>query len=482
MVAAHGSEEEVSKTQAAPTWRMVVWLLAGVTLVVLMILIGLGLRETPDDQPAYVAISRVMPLYLAAGVAYFVALVASPRRIGFPTAMIIMLLVGVSMRVMIFSSPALAGADHCRYRWDGAVTASGGNPYHYSPEELLADPDAADKKLRPLCEKGRPLLGGINHPRYRTMYPPLAQALFAAGHWITPFGIAGWRVVLLICDGMAIVLVMLLLRRAGLPVTHLVVYAWNPLLIIETYFNSHLDLAAVVPVLLAIYLLSRRHVVGAAIALAIATGIKLWPALLLFLILAPGRREPRRLLAGLLAFVGLMAIVAVPYASAFGWGTSGLVAYSHHWYANRGVFVLLQGLGAVVAKASPIELDSRIVARVLVAGVLLVVAVWFGRRATYEVSDLSRRAAMILLIMLLFCPTLYPWYYVALIPLTAMVMRPSLLAWTLLLPLSYVTMHVPHDQALMTRFVIHLPIWLLLLAEMRSLRPGSKALTDPLHV
>jgi len=96
-------------------------------------------------------------------------------------AMIVM--VGLAARVAILPSNLIQENDCYRYVLDGEAVARGVNPFRFAPQEVLdglADPFVEDV--------GRPdvrrTLGRIGYPDIPTIYPPFAQAAFAAGAMI----------------------------------------------------------------------------------------------------------------------------------------------------------------------------------------------------------------------------------------------------------------------------------------------------------
>ncbi|MHC4444021.1 MAG: glycosyltransferase 87 family protein [Planctomycetota bacterium] len=442
------------------------WIICGLSLAGLMVFGGLRYQSVSGEESASQSITSAMPLYLAACVAYFIALFTAPQQINQRFTLWFIILVAITARATMFFSPALEGMDHCRYRWDGAVTASGANPYRYAPQELMEKADLADPEIRQLLQQNQRLVTHINHPQYRTIYPPAAQFLFAAGHLITPFKITGWRIVLLLFDALATLFLILLLRQASQSMSNLAVYCWNPLLIVETYFGSHLDLAVIALVLGVVYLLTRRRTVVAAALLAIASGIKLWPILLVFIVLIPLWHDRRRFIAATLTFSVILLLLAIVYAPALvPTHNSGLLAYSTIWYANAGVYALADYLRLQMIDLWNMKAEGYFLAKLLVGIPLIILALIMARGAKHQPVDLCSRMGTLILLMLLLSPTLFPWYYLVIIPLAALVRRPSLLIWTLLLPLVYVTMHVASHWASMMALIIHLPVWLLLCLE-----------------
>jgi hypothetical protein len=91
---------------------------------------------------------------------------------------------------------------------------------------------------------------------------------------------------------------------------------------------------------------------------------------------------------------------------------------------------------------------------------ILLTGAWFlARQKNQSIETLSFSIALIIMLMLLLSPTLYPWYYISLIALAALIPHPIFLLWTLLLPLSYLKWLCPG----LMPWIIHVPIWCLLI-------------------
>jgi len=445
--------------------RRITGVLCGAMLVVAMTAVVVAYRHAAGKEPA----SLPTWLEIATAVIYFAALAAWCSRARGRWALAWILLVGAGMRIAVWFTPILPNGDYHRYLWDGAVTAARQNPYRYSPKEILADPAVRGPALERLTEAGRTTLLHISYPELRTIYPPLAQGLFAVAYWIEPFSLTSWRIVLLAFDALGAGLLLSLLRAANKPVGYLGVYLWNPLLIIETYYGGHLDLIAGVFVLLAVWCLARRYVTCSAAVLALGAGVKLWPALLIFIVLWAARKEPRRMATALGVFVGLTALIGAAYLPAFGADSSGLEAYSRRWLANPGAYLLIRELGGAISTRLGAG-DARWIARAVVGILVAAFAMFKARRATCRAEDLCLRTAVVVLVMLLLSPTFYPWYYVSLIPLATLAPRASLLAWTVLLPLSYLPGYQSGNPGLIMILLIHLPVWGLLFGEWVAFR------------
>lgn len=93
---------------------------------------------------------------------------------------------GIIARLILIPAQPVVENDFYRYLWDGAVTANGFNPYEYSPKEALNENTEREvpEILKQLAEESGEIIHGINHPHIRTIYPPVAQVIFAVCYFI----------------------------------------------------------------------------------------------------------------------------------------------------------------------------------------------------------------------------------------------------------------------------------------------------------
>ncbi len=437
--------------------RQWLWLTGGVLLVVGMWLCVWG-------RVNHNASARVLALVtVGMGVVYLALLILRPTRVS-RAIWAAMIVVAILMRLAWFFVPASSGKDHCRYLWDGAVTANGINPYMHSPQQV-SQGQVDNLTLERLAQSGCATLEGINHPELRTIYPPAAQGAFALAYRITPFDLTGWRIVLLGFDVLATLAVAGLLRVCGLPSLLAFVYLWNPLLVMETYHGAHLDMLAGAMVVLFAWSLVKDRPIAATIALTLAIGMKLWPVLLIPFMVRSLWGNWRRLALASGLLVALLFLMAVPFTAAFGMETnSGLLTYARIWSGRSGAYLVFDRFGWWLRGEFSLGLDGHYVGRWLMALLLLPLTVWLGLLRPSDTSVLCRRMGLVILLMLLLSPVLWPWYYVAVIPLAAVASpRLGLLLWTALLPLCY--LEGAELSAWQLTWLVHVPVWLVLVAE-----------------
>jgi hypothetical protein len=265
--------------------------------------------------------------------------------------------------------------------WDARVAHIGISPYAYPPSA---------RELEPLRDQA--LFPHLNHPTWRTIYPPAAQTFFRLVFHVRPDSVAAMKVAVGLVELIGLAAVVGLLRAGGRPLSTAAIYAWNPLVLIEVWGMGHLD-GLVVPAVAgaACMTLRGRHAVAGAL-LGGGALLKLYPAALLALLPIP---------AWPAAGMGFVAVILAGYGPGLLAGTDvlgSLPRYLTEEYFNPGLLrsTLAPHLAAVAA------------------GVwILAVGAW--RRDAVMPS----RAIPLIGGALLLSPNLFPWYVIWLVPFLA---------------------------------------------------------------
>jgi alpha-1,6-mannosyltransferase len=386
---------------------------------------------------------------------------------------------GVAARLVLFASEPMLEDDYQRYLWDGAVTAHAANPYSVSP--------LAARGLRPETDLGRlaleagPVVARINHPDLKTVYPPVAQAAFALAHLIRPWSLTAWRTLLLVCDLATLALILALLRETGRSPLWSALYWWNPLVLKELFNSAHMDAAVLPFALLALLLAVRgRHIVAGA-SLALAVGAKIWPVLLLPLLLRPLAAKPRTLAVTLLVFGALVALLAMPVLLGGLDGNSGFAAYAARWQTSSAHFPALQSLYAtLLVWLGLADASAGLMARMTIALTLGGLSCALGWKRMAGADDLIGRASLVVAALVLLSPAQFPWYAVWFAPFLAFRPWAGFLVLTATAPLYYMSFYLTAagEPELFQRTVvwlIWLPVWAALAIE--AIRYRTRALS-----
>ena len=439
------------------------------------------------DRP----ILLVLTLLAVSFAIYLLALRAATRIPWRPSLGWAILAPALLFRILLAPTSMIQEIDIYRYLWDGAVAAQGVSPYRYAP----ADVDAADAgeqlpadlrrlvALRDNSREAADLLRRIHYAEIPTVYPPVSQMVFASAYMLTPSGMSvparvlALKSLLLIFDVGVIGLLSLLLKRVDRSPGWVVAYAWCPLVLKEFANSGHLDSIAVFFSTAAVWGVvefvvaptgrsSRTALFGSAAALALGVGAKLYPLILLPVLLAAiGGASSIRKAVGYLAVVGLLSALltapmfltrpaALPAAHAGVETTSdapthetGLHAFLTRWEMNDFVFlVLVENLlpldphagipeawfsvlpahwrEAIVEPAAHfLQVDGRtaafLVARAMTGVVFGLIALWLAAKVYRQAHPLSLLEAAFLTLawFWLLAPTQNPWYWTWVLPL-----------------------------------------------------------------
>jgi alpha-1,2-mannosyltransferase len=315
------------------------------------------------------------------------------------TVVIVAVVLGVLLRLASFSAKAPLSDDLYRYAWDGQVQLHGTDPYRYAPLDTHLKPLRTNTWLFPV---GSPKVTKINRPTVRTIYPPVAEVWFTVTHPVSRWHDRGYEALGLLVE-LAVLAVLLALLK-GERRRQIALYALCPLPILEAVQNAHVDGLAVLFSLLAMLALRRGRGRWATVALAAAALVKLYPALLLPVVLR-GVSWRERLWRGLL-FIGAVAVAYLPHVVAVGPKVLGyLPGYlREEQYSKGGRYLLVDLLGI------PDRISSVIVVLVMAA-----VVVWVWRSRLDEV----RAASVLFAAALLLATPVQPWYALTLAALVA---------------------------------------------------------------
>ncbi len=321
------------------------------------------------------------------------------RALGF------MLLVAGACRLALLPAPPTLSTDAYRYVWDARVARAGFSPWQYP----ATAPELAGLRDQAIYPR-------LNHPGWRSLYPPGAQAFFSAVHALAPDSVLAMKAALALTELATLAALVWLLAALGLPLARAAIYAWNPLVLVEAWGSAHLDALAILCVVLAVRAaVAERHTLAGAL-LGAGALVKLYPAALLPLFLARliGRA---RAAPTVLTFLG---VVALGYAPAVVGGVDALGSlprYVAEEHFNPGLLRSLVGMP---------ELS-------LPAAALWILAVAWWRRA----GPLPEAAVWLVGGFVLLSPNIFPWYVLWLVPFLALAPSAAWLAFTGTVALAY---------------------------------------------
>jgi len=388
------------------------------------------LRSLPDLRART---PEVIALLLAAGLLYSVAAYFVERyAMGF-AALVIILAAALAFRFIVLSVPPTLSADVYRYQWEGRVQRAGINPYTTHPDALahLA-----------LEEPGHRLDVGRSTP---TLYPPLSEWSFS---WART--IAGYKRLYTGMDLASCVALLLLLRVHRQPLARVLMYAWNPGVVVAFAMCGHHDALAILTLLTANFMIIRRQGGLSILFLALSFLSKFFSALLLPVFLGavrepspptlirseakdlgrspstPNRITHRSAWGARCAYGALFLVVVaagyLPWASGGGQLLDGLFQYTSGWENNDSLFRLMRLAG-----------NSKGQAGLLAASFLTALVIFVLKR---RLEPLQASLVLIAALLLL-SPNAFPWYFTWMTPFLCFHTHPGLLLLSITCLLGY---------------------------------------------
>ncbi len=380
--------------------------------------------------------------------------------------------------IFFFTTPTLSD-DVYRYMWDGYVFTEGYSPYANAIDDPIYDD--LDNSARSLA----------NNSSMASPYLQSAQWVFGLTAVILPLKPILLQIVMVAFDLLSAVVLAKLLQLAALPKHRLLLYLWNPLIILEVAHSAHIDAWMILLTLTAVWLTlklelgdwgsgSNFYSLVPPIFLAFATLTKILP-LLLFPILFWRWSWRQRII-----YVGTSVGFLIPSAMRAGWGLMGdldgrglfgaLRIYGQRWEYYNGVF----HWGRELLRWGDWFDDPRESVKWMIAVVLLCFMLWLWREAWRKQDDrlaTLRLLAVPYIVYVILTPTLHPWY--TLILFTLLVFWPpkegeGLSRWVWLVPWGWLNTavfftylhYLPNlsGQQGWIRNIEWIPMWILLLS------------------
>jgi len=311
-------------------------------------------------------------------------------------AVLALLALGVALRlVFVWAWPD--DSDVNRYIVEGALQAAGGNPYLLAP----GDPQT----LRLLPEALRQVLPRVNHPELSAAYPPLAELYCRLVAAISPTP-GAFQAAAALADFALCLAAAVWVWRTGRPAALLLLCVANPLSLAMAAGEGHCDALAALGVALAVGAFASRRDRTGFFLLGAAAMVK-YPAVLLVPFFLHRTNAGKAWTACLpLALFGL-------YGSAGG-----------HFFTSLAAFAGYVAHGGPVAAGLRPFFGSLAPWASLALGAVFLAGLWLTVQG-------DRRGPIAGLTVGLAClPTVYPWYFLPLVPL--LLARPGWAYWWIL--------------------------------------------------
>jgi hypothetical protein len=346
------------------------------------------------------------------------------------------ILIGILFRMALMPSEPFLSDDIYRYLWDGKILAAGINPYKFAPLDIQLL-EYRDQLVYP----------NLNFPEIATSYPPVSQFLFLINNWLGG-SVLSWKILLLSVEIFLLLIIIKLIRNFGLRQNRILIYLYNPLLIIETYSSGHPEIIGVFFFWLAVLLFYKRFDWNSVIVFALSIMTKFIPLIsgIPFLINKFYRKISLLILTCVLLLLPFMFSGIIPLP--------GLFSYINRWEFNGGFYQLMISImkflnvkeyqWMVQNLSGHMEIfyiNHAFYYKIFAFIILIVVFIdqMNKLRSTSRVRSINfiQRSFILTAMFLLLTPTLHPWYLIWMIPFLVFIPNWSWIAFTLLIQASY---------------------------------------------
>lgn len=442
-----------------------IWILLGFGVITYALyILKVSPTLTYDANPGPVEIILFVSQKILIGVLFFLAIINITKLPLKETWIAWIIFTGLFARIILIPSAPILEDDFYRYLWDGAVTADEYNPYMLSPLQVQQqDPDVPEKILK-LADQSGDVINKINHPKIKTLYPALAQIVFALSYYLFPWSVTGWKFIMLLGDLFLLFFIIKILRELKLPISFVAIYWLNPIILHEYFNTGHYDLFALLFTAISFYYFLKSDHITASITLALAVGFKLWPVLLFPFYLRRLSNQKFKILSSIIAFSVFVVIIFIPVLRAGIDENFGFMKYAANWINNAAFYTILKdSIDLFTTTFKIYYVCADCVARWITIGLMLITILWLIRKPLNDNKLLSNNILIAVAVMFLISPTQFPWYYTWLVLPLVFSPKFSLLMYAFLIPLY-------HLNFLGNYFIYiqHIPVILLFIYEIKK--------------
>ncbi len=352
--------------------------------------------------------------FIASSIIYWIVCRHFLRRDISGTGLLPVLIFLILVRLSFVGMKPLGSDDVYRYLWDGRVQSAGLNPYQYAPN---------DATLEPLHTETLPAL--VNHPDLKTLYFPLCEWVFYLVHGISGEHIWGFRLIIALAETLTILGLVLLMRESSHSVWRVLLYAANPLVILQFGLDAHIDVIGFPFVVFGLLFLLRGRKTAAYFLLGCSLLVKPVALVLLPVFFLHERGVVNKIRSAVIP-LGVLGAGFVPYAMHVN-PFQGLTTFSENWFFNGALFSLL----------FPLLSDNQTTRFVCLATLAVILGLVLSSK-----KGLAEKSTLAVLFLLLCSPVAHPWYIgwlVVLLPLTPLASGLALAATASLPSITFVT-------------------------------------------
>ncbi|MFV1950360.1 MAG: hypothetical protein ACC630_00150, partial [Nitrospinota bacterium] len=294
----------------------------------------------------------------------------------------IIILFAVIFRLTLLFSPPTLSEDINRYLWDGRMACNGINPYCFPPE------------AEELTDFRDDIYKDINHKYLVTFYPPLSQIIFHLAVKID-YSFYSLKLFLILFDLLTIFVIYKILIMKDQDISNTLIYAWNPLVLIEISGSGHHDSIFVFFLILSLYLFLLNRSKMSLFSLALSFLSKLTAVVMLPLYIKKIKNKE------FLVFPLVIFLFYLPFILELDGLFSTIITVGSKWRFNDSIFSIINYYAG-----------SIVVSKMIIILFFILLTIYL----IYSKTDMMKSEYILIGALLILTPNLHPWYIVWIVP------------------------------------------------------------------
>ncbi|MCG8699196.1 MAG: hypothetical protein MI922_14170, partial [Bacteroidales bacterium] len=328
--------------------------------------------------------------------------------------------------------------DYFRFIWDGQLIAN-----NISPFSLLPPVIAENESIQfPLKDYLYLHLNSLQRSNY-SCYTPLNMVFFYIPTVLFPksalAAVIGMRVIIILAEIGTILLGKKILQKLHLPVQNIMLYAFNPLIIIELTGNLHFEAVMIFLLVVAIYLLICEKVWQSAIFMGLAISIKLVPVILLPVLFRKLKLSKWMLYSLLTGVVVITLLSPIVFSEGLYGFQKSIALYFKTFEFNASMYYIARYIGFKITGYNIIAVAGPMLTAI---AAVLILVISFVRR-NESITILLASFTIVYALFYILTTTVHPWYLTTLVALSVFSRYRFPIVWSMVVCLSYFTYSQP---------------------------------------
>lgn len=326
--------------------------------------------------------------------------------------------------LLLFAIPNLS-EDVYRFIWDGQLWIKGIDAYKFLPTTLMSEmPEAVDPKL----------FEQLNSPNYFTIYPPLNQLIFIGAAYMksTYFSILFIRVLIIGAEILSLIGLPKLLR--GIPKSNalFILYAFNPLVILEMSGNLHFEAFVVCAIIWSVIYFKKNQWIKSGAMMGLAIGFKILPIILLASFFR--KLNLKQYVAFIVTAIVIASLTLLPLleTNIFTGIKESAQLYFQSFEFNASIYYVVRFIGFQVYRYNIIQTAGPYIAVVGISCIIVFNLLMSSKVGIWE------RMLFSWTLYCLFATTIHPWYIIPLVLFGSMSHYKFPILWSFLIGFTYI--------------------------------------------